>query len=505
MKMPVFPACAMILLTGALSAPVLAGEGSLLDRLRTRDRPAGEAAVAPSDTGGSLPPDNLPPRMIEEPPLGAATVGGEPEVLPEMARCLSLEDSISLAMQHHPALRLAESRVAAARGAWLQSGLRPNPTLGISGTEINNEGRAGQQGMYVQQQFIRGNKLGLNRAVASQIIEREEVGLTAAELRVTTIVAVTHFKSLLAQERLQLVRQLVTISSELANSTRRLVEAGELPEIDLLQSELEKERMINDRIAAETTLEAALRQLVSAVGLEGLRIEEVCGNALEALPTHEWQKDLDRLLYSSPLLAGQQTRIQQAQWALARARAEQKTDVNVNAVVQYDDATSSPIVSFTVGRPIQIFDWNQGGIRRAQAELIAVQEELGVMRFQLESQLAERYRIFDAAYRQVVRFKDKILPLASRNLELARVGYLAGERNYLELLTAQRTAFQSRLDFLQAVLNAWVAHADMEGLMLAGTSTPLSSAGNSSGDSVRMAKDSDANASAEEALIFLER
>ncbi len=467
MRLPAFPICAIFLLTAILAPSVLAGELGLPDDWLRPSQPAPFAAGGTPASESTSPPVELPPNAGRSGTReGSAEV--EPEVLPANSRCLNLEDTLSLASQHHPALRLAESRIAAARGAWLQSGLRPNPTFGFVGSEINNGGRAGQQGLYVQQQFVRGNKLGLNRAVTSQIIEREEVGLTAAELRVMTVVAVNHFKSLLAQERLQTVRQLVSISSELANSTRRLVEAGELPEFDLLQSELEKERMINDRIAAEATRQAALRQLVSSVGLEGLRIDSVCGDALAALPKHDWQADLDRLLYLSPLLAGQQTRIQEAQWALARARAEQIPDVHVNAAVQYDEASSSPIAGLTVSRAIQIFDWNQGGIRRAQAELIAAEEELGVIRFQLESQLAERYRVFDAAYRQVVRFEEKILPLSNRNLELTRVGYLAGERNYLELLTAQRTAFQSRLDFLQAVLHAWLAHADMEGLLLAG-------------------------------------
>ena len=62
---------------------------------------------------------------------------------------LSLIDLEQIAVRSNPTLRQAQARVNAARGRWVQGGLRPNPVIGFSGSEIGNEGAAGQHGMFV--------------------------------------------------------------------------------------------------------------------------------------------------------------------------------------------------------------------------------------------------------------------------------------------------------------------------------------------------------------------
>ncbi len=58
----------------------------------------------------------------------------------------SLADLESMAMQRNPTLARSDARINAARGEWLQVGLRPNPRIGYDGGEIGNEGRSGMQG-----------------------------------------------------------------------------------------------------------------------------------------------------------------------------------------------------------------------------------------------------------------------------------------------------------------------------------------------------------------------
>ena len=55
-----------------------------------------------------------------------------------------------------------------AYGRRLQACRRPNPTVGYVASEIGNDGKAGQQGVFVEQEFIRGNKLELSHDVASR-------------------------------------------------------------------------------------------------------------------------------------------------------------------------------------------------------------------------------------------------------------------------------------------------------------------------------------------------
>ena len=45
-------------------------------------------------------------------------------------------------------------------------------------------------------------------------------------------------------------------------------------------------------------------------------------------------------------------------------------------------------------------------------------------------------------------------------------GCEAGELNFLNLLTAQRTYFQTNLDYVEALCDMWAASAEIEGLLL---------------------------------------
>ena len=59
-----------------------------------------------------------------------------------------------------------------------------------------------------------------------------------------------------------------------------------------------------------------------------------------------------------------------------------------------------------------------------------------------------------------------ILPAAKESLDLIASGYQQGEFSYLNLLTAQRTYFQSNLAYLESLLQLQSAEAQIRGLLL---------------------------------------
>src|SRR5262245_42220557 len=123
----------------------------------------------------------------------------------------SLADVEELARANHPSLAAASARVEAAHGAWLQAGLGPNPELGYTASEVGNEGRAGQQGGFVSQEFVTGGKLRLSREVAARDIALAEQRLAAQRLRVAADVRIAFYDALVSQRRAQVATDLVRI------------------------------------------------------------------------------------------------------------------------------------------------------------------------------------------------------------------------------------------------------------------------------------------------------
>jgi cobalt-zinc-cadmium efflux system outer membrane protein len=116
--------------------------------------------------------------------------------------------------------------------------------------------------------------------------------------------------------------------------------------------------------------------------------------------------------------------------------------------------------------PIPLINRNQGGIRLAQAELIAAQNEMGRVELDLRQRLAAAYGRYANARQQVDRYSRDILPDARESLELVDGGYRQGEFSFLTLLTAQRTYFQTNLAYVEALRQLRENTVAIEGLLL---------------------------------------
>src|SRR5688500_15467635 len=151
----------------------------------------------------------------------------------------TLADLEAMALGSNPTLLAAAARIQAASGEALQAGLCPNPRIGYMGDEIGNEGRAGMQGAFIEQEFVRGNKLGLSRAAARQQVRRGQAQLEAQRLRGLTDVRLGFFEFLAAQLTLDETRELVRIGEDGRETVDALLRGKEVARADLLQAQVE--------------------------------------------------------------------------------------------------------------------------------------------------------------------------------------------------------------------------------------------------------------------------
>jgi cobalt-zinc-cadmium efflux system outer membrane protein len=378
----------------------------------------------------------------------------------------TLEDLRRIAWENNPALAEAAARVAAARGKWLQVGLPPNPVVGYLGSEIGNEGQAGQQGLFVQQEFVRGGKLGWNRAVAAGELSVAQQQLAAVQQRLETDVRLAYFDVLLAQRQVQLATQLRSIAEQAQRATEALFQAQELSRVELLQAGVEAQRAQIAVSNAHNAADAAWRRLTAVLGTPDAPPRPLAGQVEEAVVSLTWEAALQRVLDDNPQLAAAQAEVQRARSALQRAMAEPVPNVEVLGSLQYDDASHTTIAGLQVGWTVPVRNANQGGIQQAQSELIAAQRALQRVALDLQYRLAQRYERYANAAQQVERYRRDILPRVEESRRLVEQGYRAGEVSFLTLLTVQRTYFETQAAYLNALAEAVAAGAEIEGMLL---------------------------------------
>jgi cobalt-zinc-cadmium efflux system outer membrane protein len=379
---------------------------------------------------------------------------------------LSLDSLVQIALANNPTLRQASASLEAARGNWVQVGLYPNPGIGYLGNQIGDRGTAGQQGAYFEQEFVRGGKLALNRQVAEREVIIAQQTLEAQRHRVINDIRTQFYNTLVAQRTVEITRELQAMGKRGLSVADQLFNAQQVGKVDVLQARIEAANAGLKVTAAENHLEASWRQLATVSAVPGMQREKLVGDLDADLPQFTWEEAMGRILQESPELAASRTNVDRAAEALRRARVEPVSNVTVQAGPQYDIGANHAITNVSVLVPVPLFNYNQGNIRKAEADVRAARAGLLHHELILTTKLTSAFERYQNARYQVQQYRDEILPDARQALELIASAYRQGETNFLVMLNAQRTFAYTTLASLEAKRELWETGIAIDGLLL---------------------------------------
>lgn len=439
--------------------------------------------------GGPVPPIRLPRARDDDDPARRAALdklypplpapGDDADDPPGPAGApLTLSDLQRLAATNSPALRQAAARVEEARGAALQAGLPPNPTLGYEGDTLGTTGGAGYQGGFIEQTLKTANKLQLARAAATMELHNAELALTAAHAELTTRVRGGYFAVLTAQESVRLNRALVAFSQSVYRVQVEQVRKGGFaaPYEPMYLRALATQARVG-LIQARNRRTAAWKQLAATLGLPGLPPAQLAGRLDIAVPAFAYADVLAQVLARHTDVRTAANELQQARYRLELARVTPVPDINVRVMVQ-KDRTAPPFnlsPSVAVSVPVPIYDRNQGNIHQAQAAVERASEEAHRARNELTRRLATAFEAYENGRAQLALYRDSILP------DLVRVYRGVYERYQTELpgpgasppalsdvVVAQQNLAQAVTTYLTALGQQWQAVVDVADLLQTG-------------------------------------
>jgi outer membrane protein, heavy metal efflux system len=417
----------------------------------------------------------LPPTQ----PVRFARIPPEPIPLPPVddaasRHMMTLADAESIAVANHPAMREAGGMINAARGQWVQVGLRPNPQLGYMGDEIGDEGRAGMQGGFISQEFVTAGKLGLSRAVANRSVSAAQERLERTRRQVITTVRIYYYELLAAERSVAFADQLQQIAAHALDASQLRLKALEGTQSSVLQSQVEADSAVLLLDQATYRRDAARRRLASVLGLESADPPPLEDTLSDQLPALDWETIKSRMLAENPELSELRFNVDRAKWAVQRANAGRIPNVTLLSGAQYDNASEFAMANVQLSVPMPIFDRNQGGIAQAIGQLTSAQAALDGRELALTQQLAAAMSDYNTSTRRVAKYSESILPAARESFDLTSKAYEQGELEYLDLLNTQRTYTEKNLAYLADLGAAWTKWAEIDGLLVG----PLPATGN---------------------------
>ena len=391
-----------------------------------------------------------------------------------VSSAITLEQLQQMALANNPTLAQAKAGVRAAAGRTRQAGLWPNPTIGYMGEEIRGGSfGGGEQGVFVQQNVILGNKLGLDRKVHAAEGSQAVAEADEQRLRVENGVRIAFYQSLATQEMVELRAKLSALAKDAVETTRQLFNVGQADQPDVLQAQVEADQTELAVITEQQEQLRAWRVLAAVVGQPELPLTRLAGN-LEDLPPLNAEQVLQTILRDSPAVKIAQLGVTRADAELTRARRETIPDLFLrggyaNDLEQLSASQPQSVGSeffAEIGVNVPIFNRNQGNIQAAEADRERAAAEVQRVALVLRQMAAPVLQDYASSRAVADRYHASTLPNARQAYELYLEKYNEGAAAYPQVLIAQRTLFQLESGYIATLENLWINAATLQGLLL---------------------------------------
>jgi len=386
-----------------------------------------------------------------------------PNTWAQAAQKLSLPELEDMMFSQSPALRGAASATAAAAAAVETARTVPNPQIEVmNGTRRprpENQGatNGNLKSMSITQDLdmpwhrfprVDGAIAGFNAAQANELAFKSDM---RSQLRLRYYDLVKRVAENIA------AREDVVLMEGIQKRIALQVETGEKAKFELVKANAEllnAQKMHESSVLRVRQARGALRALVGMQLPENFEVQEQ-PFAFAALPALKEVRE--EVLKSNPELLPTRAERQQFDRKLSEEKALRFPKFSLRADQDQDPDWRSRRMGIAMSLPL--WDWRGGPVGEAAAKLSQSDNELIYQEFSLVQSLESAYQQYDIANAQVVALESGIVRHAADALRIAELAYKAGEKNFLDVMDAQRVYRAARNELITAqfeLASAWV-------------------------------------------------
>lgn len=387
------------------------------------------------------------------------------------ARRLTLNETVERARQRHPLIVAAKQRVAIAEAERMESGLKPNPGLTVSGENFplgpTQKGFDFGSGVdwfaTYTQTFETGGKRNLRVALAERNLEAAQAEASAIERRVVYEVKAAYQHVANARLRIELLRENHNNLNELVSLNEARVKEGYIAEGDLIKARLEAQRVGFQTRKVVLEYEQARIELLRAMGGSSFEDDDLAFEIAEEMnyqPVSLNPALLREAAMRLPQTQAAQARVDRAQALLRLEQARVRPDIT--ASVGYKRNGPDNALYAAVNIPLPVYNRNQAMIARAQSQVEEARAELQHTQNMVLAELAAARRAVELNQKQVESLRAEFLLLADESRSISLAAYREGAVDLLTALDAQRVRSQAQEFYFQALYEYQLAIHELE-------------------------------------------
>lgn len=314
------------------------------------------------------------------------------------------------------------------------------------------------------------SKLSARVKVAKQQLSVSQASFDDYWRNLKADATIDFYNALLAKELLQVESQAYQNIASLALSDSLRFVKGEITELDMLQSHLEKYRAQQELNGRQTDLLNALVLLDERCGNPSRGTRGIEGHLEMPSQDFDLQQLLDQAFKNRSDLRAAEESVTLAKQEEKLAIRERIPDVelvlgaNYNTRVRNEEAPAPPFMGYSVGLtiPLPVLSVNSGVRKASMLRQQQAQLQSQSIRNSIQSEVIRAYNVYQASLQKVRMYNEVLMVSAQQVLDGKLYAYQRGETSLLEVLTAQHTFNEIQKDYATCVYDCMVALVELE-------------------------------------------
>ncbi len=380
-----------------------------------------------------------------------------PSVAQQPAR-LTLQQALELAEKQNLDLAAARRRRDVSLAGVRIARQIPNPTVNFTALRDTPH-----EGLFFNQPIELGGKRSHRMEVAHQEGRLTDVEISALSRQVRRETRLAYYRLAFARAESDRLAQVLGLARRLKQIAQERFEAGAVPQLEVIQGELEVSRAEAESKIAAQVEKVALSEL-NALLNESSGTPWELAEALAELPPSYSIADLIQRAYATNAALehlAQEQKVEQSRRALLKAQRVPNLELELGT-----DFNSPPDFRVgprsQIGLTIPLFTRNQGEIAQSLANERVLEGEAEATRRSMAGRIESAILGLNAQRTRVEIYRQTVLPTARQLERMSEESYRAGKSSLLVVIEAQRNVREAERGYLEGLLGAHNAFAVLE-------------------------------------------
>ena len=387
-----------------------------------------------------------------------------------LGKPLSADAAVQIALLNNRRLQAVYEELGIGQAAVIDAGLASNPKLHGNATFGHSDGHGneggGEYALEVGMDFLSILHARMRASVAEAEFEVAKLRVTGAVMDLAAQTRLAYYRAQAAEQMLEMMRQIAEATDAGYEFTRRIFEAGNIVELDLLLQQSLSRNTQMDVASAELAVAESREELNVMMGLWGKDVSWRISSRLPEVPAEpEEFVNLEKIAIEKSIdlsLARQKIIAIGMQLGIAKATA---LVPSLDLGAEFERAASDWATGPLIGFEIPIFDRNQGKVALAKSELRRRQQEFHALGVEIRAAVrAARHRL-TSARRTALFYQNEILPLRRKIVEQVQLQYNAMQVGTPRLLLAKQQEIEAGQGYIQSLYSYHVARVELEQIL----------------------------------------